>query len=98
LAPEYGARAIPEYREGEWSDAAFVEQRGDLLTRIEVYIAEHAGPAGDILAIGTRMPCTWKNPEQHRKTDWYRFQEGIKAHLDECWDILQQRLPDIASR
>jgi hypothetical protein len=98
LMPEYGSRAIPEYRVGEWSDTAFVEQRADLLTRMEVYVAEHAGQAGDILAFGTKMPCTWKDPPRYRETEWYRFQEAIKAHLDECWGILQQRFPNIASR
>lgn len=97
LSKAYGGAALPEYRAGEWSDAAFIEQRADLVTRIEIYLAEHAGIAGDVLAFGTRMPCTWKDPARYRQTHWYRFQEGVKAHLEECWGILQRTFPDIGS-
>ena len=97
LQAPYGGTDMPEYRQGEWSDAAFVEQRADLVTRIESYVAEHAGIAGDILAFGTRMPYSWKDPSRHRETEWYRFQEAVKAHLDECWALLKSRCPDVVS-
>ena len=97
LLAAYGATAIPEYRKGEWADAAFVEQHSDLVTSIEVYIAEHAGILGDILAFGTRMPRTWKDMTRYRETEWYRFQEAINAHVDECWEILKREFPDIVS-
>lgn len=95
LSSAYGATMLPDYRSGDWSDAAFIEQRADLLTRVEIYIAEHAGIAGDILAFGTRMPCTWKEPSRYRETQWFRFQEAVKAHLDECWEILKREFPDL---
>ena len=95
LSRAYGAAALPDYRPGEWSDAAFVEQRADLVTRVEIYLAEHAGVAGDILAFGTRMPCTWKDPGRYRESEWFRFQEAVKSHLDECWRILQREFPEI---
>jgi hypothetical protein len=96
LSKGYGGTAIPEYQEAKWADAAFIEQRSDLLPRIATFLAEHAGLAGDILEFGVRMPCTWKDPANARQTDWYRFQEAVKAHLEECWDVLIKRLPDIA--
>ena len=95
LSAAYGATDLPDYRSGDWADAAFVEQRADLVTRAEIYVAEHAGIAGDILAFGTRMPCTWKDPSRYRETQWFRFQEAVKAHLEECWDVLQREFPDI---
>ena len=97
LESSYGGTAMPEYQQGEWSDAAFVEQRADLIDRIENYVAEHAGIAGDILAFGTRMPYSWKDPLHHRDTEWYRFQEAVRAHLDECWILLKSRFPDMVS-
>lgn len=95
LTKEYGGAAIPEYQEAKWADAAFVEQRSDLLPRIATFLAEHAGIAGDILEFGVRMPCTWKNPANAKQAEWYKFQEAVKAHLDECWDVLIKRLPEI---
>ena len=97
LESPYGGVAMPEYRQGEWADAAFVEQHADLVIRIEEYIAEHAGVAGDILAFGTRMPVSWKEPLHYRETEWYRFQEAVKAHLEECWALLKSLFPDISS-
>lgn len=96
LGTPYGAVPMPEYNEGEWADAAFVEQRADLATRIEIYIAEHAGIAGDILAFGTRMPCTWKDPSHYRETQWFRFQAAVRAHLGECWALLMQEFPELS--
>jgi len=95
LSKPYGATHIPEYQEGKWADAAFVEQRSDLLPRIAIYMQEHAGIAGDAMAFGTALPCTWKDPSTREQTDWYRFQEAVKSHLDECWGVLLKHLPDL---
>jgi hypothetical protein len=95
-----GREVLHEQKEwpvGADPDAAFVEQRADFVTRIESYVAEHAGIAGDILAFGTRMPYSWKDPSRHRGTEWYRFQEAVKAHLDECWALLTSRFPDMVN-
>ena len=90
----YGATAIRDYQEGRWADAAFVEQRADMGPRIATFLAENAGLAGDILDFGTRLTCTWKYPATYMQTDWYHFQEAIRSHLDECWGVLTNRLPD----
>jgi hypothetical protein len=97
LTPAYGAVPIPEYKEAQWADAAFNEQRSDLGEQIAIYLAEHAGLAGDILDFGTAIPCTWKDPAGRTETDWYRFQEAVRSHLDECWGVLKLRLPDVAT-
>jgi hypothetical protein len=93
---EYGATPIPEYREARWADAAFKEQRSDLSEQIAVYLARNAGLAGDILDFGTAIHSTWKDPANRTETDWYRFQEGVRSHLDECWGVLRLRMPDLA--
>jgi hypothetical protein len=96
LSPEYGGQAIAEYRVAKWADEALVEQRAQIRTKLALYLEEHAGRAGDILGFGTRMACTWKDPAHYRETHWYRFQEAVKAHRDECWAVLVRRLPEIA--
>ncbi|MGD0142756.1 MAG: DUF6765 family protein [Rhizomicrobium sp.] len=96
LTADYGSTAIPEYREGAWSDAAFVEKRGDIETKFAEFAADHAGALGDALSFGSRVQCTWIDPPRYRDTDWFKFQDAVKSHLDECWGVLRRRLPDIA--
>jgi hypothetical protein len=95
LRPAYGGVAIPEYQEGSWADAAFIEQRSDLGQRIGIFLEEKAGTAGDALGFGTRIPCTWKDPVHYQDTDWWKFQEAVRSHLAECWGVLAARLLDL---
>jgi hypothetical protein len=97
MTAPYGATAIPDYQKGKWADAAFVEQHADLGRRIAIFMAEKAGQVGDILDFGTRLTCTWKDVATYKQTDWYRFQEAVRSHLDECWDVLTKRLPDLVA-
>jgi hypothetical protein len=96
LRPTYGGVAIPEYREGGWADAAFIEQRSDLLQKIGIFLEEKAGTAGDVLGFGTKISCTWKDTAHYQDTDWWKFQQAVRSHLDECWSVLRARLPDLA--
>ena len=50
-----------------------------------------------MLRLGTSMKCTWRDPVHYRDTDWYKFQEAVKAHLDECWEVLVRDLPELAA-
>jgi hypothetical protein len=97
ITAPYGRLAIPDYLLGKWADAAFVEKRADIAIRLEIYMAENAGIMGDALDFGTRMPCTWTNPAQYRDTDWFKFQEAVRSHLDECWGVLIKQDPAFAS-
>jgi hypothetical protein len=95
LTGPYGASPIPEYKESQWADEAFVEQRSDLVEQIAVYMAKNAGLIGDILDFGTPIQCAWKDAPTREQTHWYRFQEAVKSHLEECWGVLETRLPDL---
>ena len=95
LSEPYGGSPIPDYREHQWADEAFIERRSDLSQQIAIYVAKNAGLVGDILDFGTRLQCTWRDPAMRKQTHWYRFQEAVKAHLDECWDMLTRQLPDL---
>ena len=98
LTTPYGAKAIPDYQEGQWSDAAFIEKRSDISTRLDIFMSEYAGVAGDALDFGTRMQCTWRDAAAYRQTDWFKFQEAVLSHLNECWAVLSKRFPDILAR
>jgi hypothetical protein len=95
LEPAYGGTAMPDYVQARWADEAFVEKHAGLKARIAEYIGKHTGFAGDILEFGARMQYSWADPEKYRDTHWYRFQEGVKAHLDECWGVLKTRFPEL---
>lgn len=32
---------------------------------------------------------TWKDPATYQETNWYRFQEAVKAHQEATWNILK---------
>jgi hypothetical protein len=95
LTAAYGGMAIPEYKDGSWADAAFIEQRSDLAQRIGIFLEEKAGTTGDALGFGTKISCSWKNTSQHQDTDWWKFQVAVRSHLEECWEVLQRRLPGL---
>jgi hypothetical protein len=91
----YGGVPMPEYRLARWADAAFVQQRSDLKQQIAIFLEEKTGMAGDALGFGTRVSCSWKDTANYQNTDWWKFQVAIQSHLDECWGVLETRLPDL---
>jgi hypothetical protein len=58
--------------------------------------AQRAGLISDALAARTHISCSWKDPTQRFETDWYKFQEAIRFHLDERRDVFAKRLPELA--
>lgn len=32
----------------------------------------------------------WKNQKSYKKTDWYKFQEAVRSHQNETWEILEE--------
>jgi hypothetical protein len=96
LTPPYGGQPVPAYREAKWSDVAFVEQHSDIKQQIAIFAEEKTGMVGDVLDFGTRISCTWKDTKRYQETDWWKFQEGVRAHLEECWGILAKRLPGLS--
>jgi hypothetical protein len=80
--PEYGGRALEPYDEDRWMDEAVNEavlgfrDRSDLfLARLDPMIDSH----------------TWKDRENYKQTHWHRFQEAVKQHQNETWQILADR-------
>jgi hypothetical protein len=98
LTPAYGAKVLPDYQKGKWSGAAFLENGADLSTRLDSFMADHAGVAGDVLDFGTRMQCTWRDAANYKESDWFKFQEAVLSDLNECWGVLAKRFPDILAR
>jgi hypothetical protein len=96
LKRDYGSTAIPDYREAQWADAAFVEKHGGVAEKLAKFVAHHTGLAGDILEFGTRMEFNWQDPDNYSDTHWYKFQEAVKSHRDECWSVLERRIPELA--
>ena len=72
------------------------EKRAEITTKLAIYLAEHAGVVGDTLSFSVRMPCTWIDAPGYQNTDWFKFQDAVKSHIEECWAVLLKSVPDIA--
>lgn len=97
LSREYGATAIPLYDPDAWLNAALNQAEGNVFDWLHNVAIKEAGDYGDLIRAGARAQCTWKNTRTYKESDWYKFQQAIRTHLDECWSILIKAIPD-ASR
>jgi len=93
LSRGYGGVPIPEYRDDEWFSKALNESRSDVVGWLRERCASGVDWAigyGDFLRGGGRIRCTWTDPAASKSTDWYRFQEAVRQHLEETWRELQR--------
>lgn len=77
---DFGGRLIPEYNEYVWLDEAVVEDTMGIIIK-----------SGSIWDSLNPFPetFTWKDSANYTETNWYKFQEAIKQHQNETWDILK---------
>ena len=76
---EYGDTSLPHYDEDLWFDEAVNEHVRGLRDRSDVALLRF-DPLTD--------KYTWKDSRSYRQTNWYLFQEAVKEHQNEAWDIL----------
>ncbi|PKN05240.1 MAG: hypothetical protein CVU74_02795 [Deltaproteobacteria bacterium HGW-Deltaproteobacteria-9] len=81
-APEYGGRELEEYDAHRWMDEAVNEKVRGLRDRSDLFLARF-DPLTDLY--------TWKDRESYKQTHWHRFQEAVKQHQNETWQILADR-------
>ncbi|MBA4398030.1 MAG: hypothetical protein C0394_11705, partial [Syntrophus sp. (in: bacteria)] len=81
-SPEYGGRDLEPYDVHRWMDEAVNEKVRGLRDRSGRFIAR-LDPFTDIY--------TWKDRENCKQTHWRRFQEAVKRHQEETWEILADR-------
>lgn len=74
---------IPVYDEYAWFENAVNEKVRGLRDKSDRFLIRW-DPLTDIY--------TWKTPDDFMKTDWYRFQDAVKAHQDEAWEILNKKV------
>ena len=79
LQPAYGATDLPIYDADVWFEAAVNENVRGLRDRGDSMLLRF-DPLQD--------KYTWKNPKTRKSTDWYKFQEAVKAHQSAAWNIL----------
>jgi hypothetical protein len=82
-SPAFGGIAIKEYDEDKWLDAAVNEHVKFLRDRsLEImdYDMSRFDPCTD--------EYTWKDSDQYKDTNWYRFQIAVKDHQKNTLDIL----------
>ena len=76
---EYGDQTLPHYDEDLWFDEAVNEDVRGLRDRGDAALLRF-DPITD--------KYTWKDRKNYRSTDWYLFQEAVKIHQTETWEIL----------
>jgi len=79
---EYGMGQIAEYDEDRWLEQAVNEKVRGLRDRSDLFLSRW-DPLTDIY--------TWKDSERYNETHWYRFQEAVKQHQGETWEILKDK-------
>lgn len=79
LTADYGDTALREYDEDRWlhevvdEDVRGLRDKSDSrLTRWDPFTDDYH----------------WRNRRTYKQSDWYRFQEAVKAHQNETWAIL----------
>jgi hypothetical protein len=78
-ASGYGDRRLPEYDVDLWLEGAIKESVRGLRDRGDFTLARW-DPLAD--------KYTWKDRQNYKQTPWYRFQEAVKDHQNESWEIL----------
>lgn len=81
-AHEYGGRELEPYYAHSWMDEAVNEAVLGFRDRSDLFLAR-LDPMTD--------SYTWKDRENYKQTHWYRFQEAVKQHQNETWEILAER-------
>jgi hypothetical protein len=81
-APEYGGRELEPYDAYRWMDEAVDEAVRALRDRSDTLLAR-MDPFPDLYR--------WKDRKNYKQTHWYRFQEAVKEHQNETWQILADR-------
>lgn len=80
LNEAYGNSELHDYDPDDWFEDAVNEKVRGLRDRGDSMLLRY-DPLQDIY--------TWKNPDARKATDWYKFQEAVKAHQDAAWEILE---------
>jgi hypothetical protein len=76
-----GGRELVHYDEECWLDAAISEKVRGLRDRADFSLARW-DPITDVY--------TWRDRQSYRQSAWYNFQEAVKNHQNEAWEILVQ--------
>ncbi|MFQ5478757.1 MAG: DUF6765 family protein [Candidatus Binatia bacterium] len=79
--PPYGGRRVMDYDEFDWFEQAVDEEVRGLRDR-----SDHTLTRWDPLT----DRYSWKNGTDYRRRHWYLFQQAVKEHQNESWDILSQ--------
>lgn len=83
--PFFGGRAIPRYDSELWLDMAVNEEVRGLKDRWMGQNLEFLGREIPMIA----DKYSWRDPVSRQTTDWWRFQEAVKAHQDMAWAMLR---------
>jgi len=78
----YGDVKLDEYDDDKWLDEAINENVRGLRDKSD-FMLSRWDPLTDVY--------NWRNHSNYENTHWYRFQEAVKIHQDETWEILSKK-------
>jgi len=84
--PEYGGESLKDFDEHEW----FSEAVDGPFEGLKIVLNE---AINHLTAV--ELNFNWRDSANRGETRWYKFQEAVKAHQNDAWDILSD---DVFSR
>lgn len=77
----YGNKLLKMYDEDEWFDEVVDQDVKGLIDKSDSLLSRW-DPFTDIY--------TWKKGLEYKQTHWYQFQEAVKYHQNDAWEILEE--------
>jgi hypothetical protein len=81
IRSEYGGASLRKYDEKEWINDAIKGVFGKLHNRVRLFLSKFSL---------FKKIYRWKDIKNYKETNWYKFQEAVRAHQKEAFDILSE--------
>jgi hypothetical protein len=79
---EYGSKTIDGYKSKRWINDAVEED----LFKLQIEDDDALNMLNPF-----HMPLNWKDETNYKTTNWYKFQEAVKNHQNDVWQLLEKR-------
>jgi len=87
---DYLGTEMPDYNRYAWFNSS-ISGKYPARYKIRIFYFSY-NPKNDIYNART---YSWDNPEKYQETDWFKFQEAVKAHQGMMTDILSEVISEV---
>ena len=81
LKQQYGGKLLDDFDEEIWLKDAVGNSISDFRFKMDELLS-------DIISFNEEL--NWKDKDHYKETHWYNFQEAVKAHQNNAWEILDK--------